>query len=161
MKSPAIATRQRNDIRGTEARRGIGALAFLASTLLFGAAPSAQAQPCSNAILRGAYGFHGLATITPAGTPRAIIGVFNFDGRGTWSANLILDDDGTITPRPNQGGTYVVNADCSGMLLPTAGGTGAIAIVVVDGGKEVYQMRLDPSNIVLYSVTKKISAGSD
>lgn len=161
MRSQTTYTNQRNEVRSIVAKRGIGALAFCACTLFLGATSNAQAQPCSNAILRGAYGFHGLATITPAGTPRAIIGVFNFDGRGTWSANLILDDNGTITPRPNQGGTYVVNADCSGMLLPTVGGTGAIAIVVVDSGKEVYQMRLDPSSIVLYSVTKKISAGDN
>ena len=158
MKSLTTCMNQTNEVRSIAAKPGIGALVVLTCTVLLGAA-DAQAQPCSNALLRGAYGFHGLATITTGGTPRAIIGVFNFDGRGNWTANLMLDDDGIIIPKPNQGGTYVVNADCSGTLLPNAGGTGAVAIVVVDSGKEVYQMRLDPSNVVLYSVTKKISAG--
>ena len=136
----------------------------LTTVVATGAASMAQAQQCSNASLKGTYGFHGFATVVSAGspgTPRAIIGVFTLDGRGTWTANLVLDDNGTILPRPNQGGTYMVNADCTGTLLPSAsGGSGTVAIVVVDGGREFYQMRTDPASIVLFGTTKKVSPGN-
>jgi hypothetical protein len=147
-------------IKRNRAGRIIALVAF-ASMFVLWVAPKAHAeQQCSNASLRGAYGFHGLATISPAGTPRAIIGVFAFDGRGSWTANLTIDDNGTITHPPNPGpSTYIVNADCTGTLFPSSGGS--VAIVVVDGGKEFYQMRLDPSNIVLYSVTKKLFPGDN
>ena len=135
-----------------------------------GAASNARAQSCSNASLHGTYGFHAFATILPTGspvpappgtptTPRAIIGVFTLDGRGNWSANLTLDDAGNITPRPTEGGTYVVNADCTGTLIPASGGS--VALVVVDGGKEFYQMRTNPSSIVMFGTTKKVSSSDN
>jgi hypothetical protein len=116
-------------------------------------------QQCSNGSLQGTYGFHAFATVVSPGspgTPRAIIGVFTLDGHGGWTANLTLDDNGTILPRPNEGGTYIVNADCTGMLFPTSGGS--VMLVVVDGGKEFYQMRLDSSSIVLFGTTKLVSS---
>ena len=54
---------------------------FIFAGLIVGAAPHAQARQCSNASLKGGYGFHGFATIVPAGTPRAIIGVSSWTGR--------------------------------------------------------------------------------
>ena len=131
-----------------------------ATTIATGGASLAQAQPCSNASLKGTYGFHAFATIVPPAapnTPRAIIGVFTLDGRGNWTANLTLDDNGTITPRPTEGGTYVVNADCTGTLFPASGGS--VALVVVDGGREFYQMRTNPSSIVLFGTSKKVTSG--
>jgi hypothetical protein len=99
-------------------------LAF-AAVIGTGAASSAQAQPCSNASLKGTYGFHAFATVVlqgnplgSPGSPRAIIGIFTLDGHGGWTANLTLDDNGTIMPRPNEGGTYVVNADLHGFPVP-------------------------------------------
>ena len=125
-----------------------------------GAAPKAHAQPqCTSASMRGSYGFHAPATIVPAGTPRTIIGVFQFDGRGNWSASLTFNDNGVILRRPSEGGTYTVNPDCTGSLFPTSGGT--VHVVVVDDGREIYQMRTEPDTILLYSVTKKIFPGSD
>jgi hypothetical protein len=136
-------------------------LLVFATMTTTGAVSRAQAQPCSNASLSGTYGFHAFATIvspgTP-GTPRAIIGVFTLDGRGTWTGNLILDDNGTILPRPNQAGTYIVNADCTGTLFPNSGGS--VALVVVDGGREFYQMRTEPASIVMFGTTKKVSSGN-
>ena len=127
-----------------------------------GAASNARAQSCSNASLKGVYGFHAFATIVPAGspaTPRAIIGVFTLDGRGTWTSSLLLDDNGTIVPKPNEGGTYVVNADCTGTLFPTSGGS--VALVVADSGREFYQMRTNPASIVLFGTTKKVFSGEN
>jgi hypothetical protein len=145
-------------IKSNQARRILmkRPLALMAFSCMFalGAAPNARAAQCSNASLRGMYGFHGFATIVPAGTPRAIVGVFTLDGHGSWTAALTVNDNGTITHPANPGpNTYVVNADCTGTLFPSSGGS--VEIVVVDGGKEFYQMRTDPSTIVLYGVTKR------
>ena len=127
---------------------------FIFASLIVGAAPHAQAEHCSNASLKGAYGFHGFATIVPAGTPRAIIGVFTLDGKGGWSTTLTINDNGVIR-RTTDTGTYKVNADCTGTLSPSMGG--AVEIVIVDKGKEFYQMRTDPASVVLYGVTKRQS----
>ena len=126
---------------------------FIFASLIVGAAPYAQARQCSNASLKGAYGFHGLATIVPAGTPRAIIGRFLLDGAGNWSATLTLNDNGAIR-RITDSGTYNVNADCTGTLSAPSG---SVEIVIVDKGKEFYQMRTDPASVVLYGVTKRQS----
>ena len=125
---------------------------FIFASLIVGAAPHAQAKQCSNASLKGVYGFHGFATIVPAGTHRAIIGVQTLDGKGGWSTTLTINDNGTIR-RVTGTGTYTVNADCTGTISPLEGG--AIEIVVVDKGNEFYQMRTDPAGIVLYGVTKR------
>jgi hypothetical protein len=119
-------------------------------------------QQCSNASLQGTYGFQAFATVVSPGspgTPRALMGVFTLDGHGGWTANLTLDDNGTILSRPNEGGTYIVNADCTGTLFPTSGGS--VMLVVVDGGREFYQMRLDPANIVVFGTTKLVSSGNN
>jgi hypothetical protein len=126
---------------------------FIFASVIVGAAPYAQARQCSNAILKGAYGFQGFATIVPAGTPRALIGRFILDGAGNWSATLTMNDNGTIR-RITDAGTYIVNPDCTGTLTPASG---SVEIVIVDKGKEFYQMRTDPASVVLYGVTKRQS----
>jgi hypothetical protein len=137
-------------------------ISLLALAGVFGTASNGQAQQCSNASLKGTYGFHAFAIVVSPGspgTPRAIIGVFTLDGRGSFTANLILDDNGTIIPTPNQTGTYIVNADCTGTLFPTSGGS--VALVVVDAGNEFYQMRTSPASIVVFGTTKKVSSGAN
>src|SRR5215469_11224058 len=112
------------------------------AAMLAGATPSAQAG-CTNATLHGAYGFFASVTLLPAGTPRSILGVLSFDGKGTFTATLEFNTDGTIS-NPTDSGPYIVNADCTGQLI-TNGGTGIVDIVIVDGGKEFYQLRRIPS----------------
>ena len=126
---------------------------FIFAGLIVGAAPYAQAKQCSNASLKGAYGFLGFGTILPAGTPRAIIGRFLLDGAGSWSATLTMNDNGVIR-RITDSGTYNVNPDCTGTLSPPSG---SVEIVIVDKGKEFYQMRTDPAGVVVHGVTKRQS----
>jgi hypothetical protein len=139
-------------------KRSIISLAVFASTFFVGPLSNAQARQCSNTSLHGGYGFHGIATIAPAGTPRAILGLFTLDGKGTFSSTLTVNDNGVIR-RTIDSGTYTVNADCTGTILPVSGG--AVEIVVVDSGREFYQMRTDPSAIVLYGVTKRVFRHDD
>jgi hypothetical protein len=122
---------------------------LLSSSILvamFSAPSVANAEPrfCSNATLNGAYGFFVQATLLPAGTPRSILGVLTFDGKGTFTATLTFNDDGVISTPPTDKGPYYVNADCTGQLT-TNGGAGTVAIVIVDGGNEFYQLRTIPA----------------
>lgn len=81
-------------------KRAIHALVVLACAFVV-AAPKANAeQQCSNASLHGAYGFHGFG--------------FQFDGRGSWTAKLTVNDNCVISNPPNSTpAIYIVNADCT------------------------------------------------
>jgi hypothetical protein len=137
----------------------ISAVVF-ASMFVVGAVPNTQAGQCSNASLEGAYGFldgHILVTVT-AGvetqTPFAGLGRWNFDGRGNFTSTLTINDNGTVT-HATDSGKYTVSADCTGKI-GILGGTGTVEIVLVDGGKEFYEIVTNPSNLViLFSVAKK------
>lgn len=135
----------------------MGSKAVLAAFGLFFLCAQAHATgECSNATLRGAYGFsvHGELLglldannqLQPFPTPSIIDGVAlqRFDGAGHFTRTDFLNVNGL--PRggqtdfnPNQGGTYTVNSDCTGsMHLVYNNGTVLDArIVVVDEGKIV------------------------
>ena len=131
-------------------------LAFFASIFL-GPLPSARAEQgsgCSVAALQGGYGFFVHATILPAGTPRAILGRLSFDGKGNFTNTLTFNDNGVVT-HATDSGTYTVNPDCTGKIF-TNGGSRTIEIVLVDGGKEFYQLRTSDSSILfLFNAAKK------
>ena len=75
--------------------------------------------------------------------------------KGNFTNTLTINDNGTVT-HVNDPGTYTVNADCTGKIF-ILGGTGTIEIVLVDGGKEFYQLLTKPSTdqVYLFSVAKK------
>ena len=135
-----------------------------AAMMAAGALSQAQAQPCSNASLKGTYGFQafGAAVLSPEspGTPRAVIGIFTMDGLGGWTAKVTVNNNGTILPPPPEGqhGTYIVNADCTGTLFTNPG---SVMLVIVDGGKEFYQLRIDPPTFVVIGTTKRVSSGDN
>ena len=140
-------------MKKTLKRTSISLIAF-ASVSLVGAIPSAQARDCSNASLQGGYGFSVGAIVAP-GTPRGVLGRFSFDGNGNWSATITINDNGTVRHILDHG-TYTVAADCSGKIFPQTGAMGTVEIVLVDGGREFYQLRTDPSTIVfLFNSAKK------
>jgi len=134
-------------------------LIAVASVLFLGALPKAQAAGCSTVTLRGAYGFLVHATIlpplaaSPTGTPRSILGRISFDGRGNFTNTITINDNGVVTHSMDSG-TYTVNPDCTGKIL-TNGGTRTIEIVIVDGGKEFYQLRTDDPHILFHFNTAK------
>jgi hypothetical protein len=138
-------------------KRSIVSSAVLASMLVLWVAPNALAEQdraCSNATLKGAYGFFTGGIVVPNGTPRGVIGRWNFDGMGHFTNSLTQNNGGTIVTVTDTG-TYTVAADCTGKIFPTAGG-GTIEIVLVDGGNEFYQLRTAPPGIVLlFSVAKR------
>jgi hypothetical protein len=145
---------QSNQARRIIMKRTIISLVVFASMFVVGAVPNAKAQQCSNASLRGAYGFLDSHTVVPAGTPFAALGRWNFDGKGNFTITLTINDNGTVT-HVSDSGPYTVNADCTGQIF-ILGGTGTVEIVLVDGGKEFYELATNPSSLVnSFSVAKK------
>src|ERR1700694_4166039 len=127
-------------------KKTIISLVVFASMFVVGAVPNAQAGQCSNASLNGAYGFFDGHTVVPAGTPFTALGRWNFDGKGNFTNTVTFNDNSTVT-HGNDFGPYTVNADCTGKIF-ILGGTGTVEIVLVDGGKEVYELLSKTLSIV-------------
>jgi hypothetical protein len=143
-----------NQVRSIIMKKTIISLVVFASMFVVGAVPNAQARQCSNATLKGAYGFLNTYTAVPAGPPSGHLGRWAFDGKGNFTNTLTINDNGTVI-HVKDSGPYTVNADCTGKIF-ILGGTGTIEIVLVDGGKEFYSLPTNPSSIVSrFSVAKK------
>jgi hypothetical protein len=78
-------------------------LAITENTMFAQARPSPN-KGCSNATLVGSWGFHVGATVLPGQTPFAVIGRQEFDGIGSVSATLIINDNGTVDTRKRSSG---------------------------------------------------------
>ncbi len=128
---------------------------FAALTLFFLAvAPSLHAA-CSNASLKGAYGFSSQgftevpANISPAGfVPFAITGLSAFDGNGNILSGTFTFATTTAAGGVSRGtftGTYSVAADCSGtaVVLTDGGDTFTFDLVVLGPGKLTF-INTDP-----------------
>ena len=135
----------------------IVSLVVFASTFVVGAVPALHAEKnkdCSNASLQGGYGFLNGQTVVPARTPFAALGRWDFDGKGKFTNTLTINDNGKVA-HIKDSGTYTVDTDCTGKIF-ILGGTGTVEIVLVDGGKEFYELPTNPSSLVtLFSVAKK------
>ena len=140
-------------------KRIIVSLFVYAGLSTLAVAASTHSRECSNASLRGAYGFQTSGIIVPVGTPRGNIGRWVFDGAGKFTNAVTVNDNGTIIP-VTDAGTYTVNADCTGTIVPDSGGS--LEIVLVDGGNEFHLLRTDPPNwVMLFSVAKKQFTAND
>jgi hypothetical protein len=136
---------------------------FLVFAALTATTAQVQAQDrgignnCSNATLRGDYGFT-ISGTRPTGPPPAPIEQFvglaitHFDGYGSLT-QPVGSGHGSISgdsPTDTGSGTYSLNADCSGtMTLNLTGRTPAVSLriwmVVVDRGKEVRLVVMTPT----------------
>jgi hypothetical protein len=146
-----------NNQRKPIIKRTMRPLLALVGIFLAGAVANAQAMNCSNATLHGAYGMSlGTILVPPLGmgTPRGVLGRIVFDGKGSYSAAFTINTNGTVTHTTDVG-PYVVNGDCTGVIFSNAV-KGTVEIVVVDGGKEFYQLRTDPAGVVvMFNAAKK------
>ena len=111
-----------------------------------GIVPRAQAgddNECSNATLRGSFGFTSTGTLLalppPLAGPFAEIGRQTFDGRGNTDGTATLSANGNIL-RVTFQGTYLMNSDCTGSMtlyvLPI-GTTANFDFVIDDDGAEL------------------------
>ncbi|WP_069262220.1 hypothetical protein [Paraburkholderia nodosa] len=119
----------------------------------------ADGRLCSNATLRGAYGFHGHGEILglldsnnklhPFASPSTLddVAIVTFDGSGKFSRTDFgmingLPKGGQTAFNPYQSGTYTVNSDCTGIMKQVYGSGGPVLagvetdlqIVVSDDG---------------------------
>ncbi|MGB7024972.1 MAG: hypothetical protein WBD73_14330, partial [Candidatus Acidiferrales bacterium] len=111
-----------------------GIAAALSFLLFLSAAPPAFAQfhtTCSNALLRGDYGFTVDGKVIPPGGSAFVaqqgVALQHFDGNGNFKAVDFIMTNGApaINPstdlnangfRANESGTYTVNSDCTGSM---------------------------------------------
>jgi hypothetical protein len=112
---------------------------ILGLILGLGAIPlSANAAGCSNASLKGSYGFQSTVTQNNAIPPSflELVGTYHFDGVGTALENFVYaQSDGSVGP-DSASITYTVAPDCTFSMTQTNGET--FSGVVVDGGKQFF-----------------------
>lgn len=142
----------------------VGLVVVFAALFVLGVATKARAQDCSNASLRGSFGYTSVGTIVslPGALPGpfAEVGRETFDGNGKTQATATLSDDGN-TLTATIGGTYVVNPDCTGSMtlnvtFPDGFGTALVHadFVIDEGGAELRAIVTD-GGIVESRIYKK------
>jgi hypothetical protein len=128
------------------------------TVIALGIAPRAQADEhdrCSNATLRGSFGYTSTGTLLdtyvppPLAGPFAEVGKQTFDGRGKTEATATLSTNGnpaTVTVE----GTYAVNPDCTGSMtlhVSPFGSTVHAYFVIDNDGAEFRAIVTDPNLI--------------
>jgi len=98
---------------------------------------------CSDAMLKGNYGYAGTATDT-SGNLEASLGHITADGKGTFKGTQTQSAAGTISTT-SVTGTYTVNADCtgSGTITPKNKNTAHFDLTVLTGGKRIQTVTTD------------------
>ena len=110
----------------------------LVSLLVPGLVSRVQAGECSNASIKGTYGFSCEGTVVGLG-PLAVIGVLTADGNGNGSEVETISFNGEISQGVPFTVTYTVNADCTGSFVST-GSDGSVFhndFVIDDNKKEI------------------------
>jgi hypothetical protein len=142
-------------------RRILVAVVGLASGLLLNMVPIVHADDrdsrnCSNASLKGSYGFYRTGP-TPTG-PVAAVGILSFDGYGNWTVTQSRSLNGIFNFDTTLSGTYEVAEDCSAKEF--FNGLNSARIVIVDGGMGFYSLSVS-SNLTVYAVGRKIHTRDD
>ncbi|HTI06013.1 MAG TPA: hypothetical protein VL549_11885 [Gemmatimonadales bacterium] len=102
-------------------------------------------QNCSDATVDGDYAFYRTGTTSTG--PLSSTGLAHYDGAGGGSAvqtnirNGVINPDAALNP-----GVYELNGDCTGKLF--FGGREIARVVVVDKGREIYQISEGAGNTV-------------
>jgi hypothetical protein len=115
--------------------RVLSAIAVLSAGMLV-AGENDNGQ-CSNATLKGSYGFHA------TGTGFVAVGRFVFDGNGGLTGKLFVRVPGTNIGPLEITGTYSVTPDC--FVHDDWGGGNVHVSAIVDGGKGYFIMNVSPS----------------
>ena len=82
---------------------------------------SGKVKECSNATLRGSFGYTSTGSLLdsyvppPFAGPFAEVGRQTFDGKGNTAATATTSSNGNIV-KVTIGGTYTVNQDCTGSM---------------------------------------------
>ena len=121
-----------------------------------------SSKPCSEATVGGDYGIQIQGTRpAPGGLTEAVIGIVfrTYDGKGNFSqvSNLKGSITGT-NPDSVSGGTYEVNADCTGIIRaqPLPGIVIEERMVIVENGREIRAAVMTPTPVVITSVHQRM-----
>ena len=139
-----------------------------ATVFVLGTLSRAQAsehRECSNASLRGSFGFTSIGTLltlpAPFAGPFTEIGRQTFDGRGTTDGTATLSANGNIR-RVTFDGTYAVNPDCTGTMTLYVSPTNVtvnLDVVVDDDGAELRAIVLTPGFVESRVYREQFSRG--
>ena len=130
---------------------------------------SGKVKECSNATLRGSFGYTSTGTLldtipglpAPFAGPFAEVGRQTFDGKGNTDATATLSANGNIV-RVTVQGTYVVNPDCTGSMtlyVSPLGATVNLDFVIDDDGAELRAIVTEAGAIESRVYTKQFSRG--
>ena len=143
-----------------------------ATAIILSIMPSAQAaqhRECSDATLRGSFGYTATGTLLPAAFPAALAGPFGeigrqtFDGSGNTTATATINANGNIVNVTIQG-TYTVNPDCTGSMTRNVSPLGVTAhddFVIDDDGLELRTISTDPGAIETYVYRKQFQGNRE
>ncbi len=135
-------------------KRSTIATTFAIVALALGMAPAAKADDkgCTNASLKGTYGYTstGFITVGPAPVgPFAEVGTQTFDGKGGTTATATLSANGNILEITITG-TYTVKPDCTGtftLLVAPFNGTTRLFFVLDDNGTEIRAIQIGGGSV--------------
>jgi hypothetical protein len=125
-----------------------------------------QQATCSNASLKGSFGFTSIGALLalppPFAGPFGEIGRQTFDGRGNTEGTATLSANGNIVKGVTFQGTYLVNPDCTGSItiyiLPFAA-TAELDFVIDDDGDELRVISTGTGNVETREYKKQFSRG--
>ena len=124
--------------------------------------PSAKGKECSDATLRGSFGYTSTGTLLESYVPPPFAGPFGeagrqtFDGKGNTNATATVSSNGNIST-VGINGTYTVNSDCTGSMtlnIPDFDTTVHANFVIDDNGTELRAISTD-SGVIETRVYKK------
>jgi hypothetical protein len=116
----------------------------LVAVLLVALAMSVSAKAaCSNATIKGGYGF--LLTGTNATSLAAVVGQFTADGNGGLTGSETVSNNGVISSSVPLTGSYSINSSCAGNARLSASGLSAAkySLTVVSAGKQIEMVDAD------------------
>ena len=136
-------------------KRAITSVVFVisfVSLLVLGLVSRVQAhgEECSNASIKGTYGFSCEGTVVGVG-PLAVVAVFTADGKGNGSEVETISFNGDISQGVPFTVTYTVDADCTGSFVST-GPDGADFhndFVIDDNKKEIRLIPTEPGFVAV------------
>jgi len=138
-------------------KRIVNSRIVLAGIFAVAGLPNLHAQRgCSNATLKGAYGFYSSGTVLPNRTRRVTVAREVYDGNGYFSNTFTVNDNGAVSHN-NGSGTYNVNPDCTGTIFTTLGLLQLrLDFVIADGANEIhFLIGSNPPILDVYGVRKK------
>ena len=138
------------------------AISMFYAQSVFAQEQSDKAKECSNATLRGSFGYTSTGTLLesfvppPFAGPFAEVGRQTFDGKGKTDATVTFSANGNISSNVRFEGTYKVHPDCTGSMTLSNPSLGAIHadFVIDDDGAELRTISTD-SGVIESRVYKK------